>query len=100
MRSPGFVATSCPAISVRCVYIVCMARVNIYLPDELAAEARAAGLNVSGLTQDAIRRSLDARATDDWLSGLYDDPATAAVPHDAVIDAIDAERDAAPTRHG
>jgi len=45
-----------------------MARVNVYLPDDLAAEAKSADLNVSALTQDAIRRALDAAATEDWLS--------------------------------
>ncbi len=44
-----------------------MVRVNVYLPDELAREARAARLNVSGLTQDAVRRALAARRTDTWL---------------------------------
>ena len=33
-----------------------MARVNVYLPDDLAAKARAADLNVSRLTQAAIQR--------------------------------------------
>jgi post-segregation antitoxin (ccd killing protein) len=49
-----------------------MARVNVYLPDELAREARAADLNVSGLTQDAVRRALSARRTDAWLDGLIE----------------------------
>ena len=53
-----------------CVYNVRMARVNVYLPDELAEQARAADLNVSGLTQEAIRRALDARAVNDWLDDL------------------------------
>jgi post-segregation antitoxin (ccd killing protein) len=49
-----------------------MARVNVYLPDELAREARAADLNLSGLTQDAVRRALSARRTDAWLDGLIE----------------------------
>ena len=53
-----------------CVYGMRMARVNVYLPDELAERARAADLNVSGLTQEAIRRALDARAVNDWLDDL------------------------------
>jgi len=44
--------------------------VNVYLPDELAEQARAADLNVSGLAQNAIRRALDARAVNDWLDDL------------------------------
>ena len=35
-----------------------MTRANVYLPDELHARARAAGLNVSELTQRAIEREL------------------------------------------
>ena len=39
-----------------------MVRVNVYLPDDLAEQARIADLNVSRLAQDAIRLALDARA--------------------------------------
>ncbi len=31
-----------------------MARVNVYVPDELAEKAKVAGLNVSSLTQEAF----------------------------------------------
>ncbi len=44
-----------------------MARVNVYLPDDLAAEAKQAGLNVSSLTQEALRGALAASQLDDWL---------------------------------
>ena len=44
-----------------------MARVNVYLPDELAAQAKAAGLNVSGVTQEALQAALAVRRVDDWL---------------------------------
>ena len=47
-----------------------MARLNVYLPDDLAREARDAGLNVSGLTQAAVRSALAATATNDWLDSL------------------------------
>jgi post-segregation antitoxin (ccd killing protein) len=49
-----------------------MARVNVYLPDELATGARSAGLNVSALTQDAVRQALATRQTDAWLDGLVE----------------------------
>jgi Arc/MetJ family transcription regulator len=39
-----------------------MARVNITVPDDLLAEARAAGLNVSRLTTLALADELDRRA--------------------------------------
>jgi post-segregation antitoxin (ccd killing protein) len=35
-----------------------MARVNVYLPDELARAARAAGLSISKVTQAALSGSL------------------------------------------
>jgi post-segregation antitoxin (ccd killing protein) len=47
-----------------------VARVNVYLPDDLAAEARAAGLNVSNLTQEALRSALAAGRVDDWLDDI------------------------------
>ena len=53
-----------------CVYSMRMARVNVYLPDDLAARAKQAQLNVSAITQDAIRSTLAASATDAWLAGL------------------------------
>ena len=47
-----------------------MARVNVYLPDDLAAAAKAADLNVSSLTQAALRRALAASDLDRWLADL------------------------------
>ena len=44
-----------------------MARVNVYLPDQLADEARDAGLNVSNLTQEAVRSALSSMHTAEWL---------------------------------
>lgn len=74
-------------------------RLNVYLPDELAAEAKRAGLNFSAVTQDAVRRSLAGRSTDAWLASL--EPARAdGVAHDDVLEALDAVRDGPPTRHG
>jgi len=81
------------------VYSVCgMARLNVYLPDELAAEVREAGLNLSAVTQDAVRRSLAARSTDAWLATLRPAPSHRAA-HDQVLEALDAVRDEPPTRH-
>jgi post-segregation antitoxin (ccd killing protein) len=47
-----------------------MARVNVYLPDDLAKEAKAAGLNVSNLTQAALRRALAVSRVDEWLADV------------------------------
>ncbi len=69
-----------------------MARVNVYLPNDLAAEAKAAGLNVSSLTQEALRSALAARRVDDWL----DDVAAMrplGVSHHAVAEAVAAAKD-------
>lgn len=76
-----------------------MARVNVYLPDELAAQAREAGLNLSAVTQEAVRLRLSARSTDAWLATLSP-PGPRAVPHERAQEALDAVRDEAPTHHG
>lgn len=44
-----------------------MARLSIYVPDGLAAEARAAELNVSALAQHAIEAELGPKRVDAWL---------------------------------
>jgi post-segregation antitoxin (ccd killing protein) len=44
------------------VYSVRMARVNITVPDEIAAKARTAGLNVSRIATAALIDELDRRA--------------------------------------
>jgi post-segregation antitoxin (ccd killing protein) len=69
-----------------------MARVNVYLPDELAEASRAAGLNVSRITQDALRAALDAAATSTWIESIRDLPATG-VSHEDALDAVRAARD-------
>ncbi len=69
-----------------------MARVNVYLPDDLAERARTAGLSISAVTQDALRGALAATDADRWLDGLERLP-SAEVQPDKVIDAIDAARD-------
>jgi post-segregation antitoxin (ccd killing protein) len=68
-----------------------MARVNVYLPDELAEEARAAGLNMSQLTQAALRRELAGRRTTAWL-GRVRDERPGSVTHEQVLLALDAVR--------
>ncbi len=68
-----------------------MARLNVYVPDDLAERARARGLNVSALTQAAISAELESSDTDVWLDTLAARNTTAR--HDDVIDAIDAARD-------
>jgi post-segregation antitoxin (ccd killing protein) len=70
---------------------VCMARLNVYVPDELAQQARSRGLNVSALTQAAISEELERTSVSAWLESL---PALSrAVDHDSVIAALDEARD-------
>ena len=51
-----------------------MARVNVYLPDDLAEAARKSGLNVSALTQEAIRNEIEGASVDNWLASLASIP--------------------------
>jgi hypothetical protein len=55
-----FICTICAYFvgTIKVCTVVRMARANVYLPDELHARARAAGLNVSELTQQAIELEL------------------------------------------
>ena len=68
-----------------------MARLNVYVPDELAERARDAELNVSALTQSAIRRALIARDLDNWLDDLDHLERTSA-RHTDTLAALDAAR--------
>jgi post-segregation antitoxin (ccd killing protein) len=77
-----------------------VARLNIYLPDELAVEVKRAGLNLSAVTQEAVRRILAMRSTDAWIDTLTPASPAEQVPHDRAMQAIDDARDEAPTRHG
>ncbi|MGL5927467.1 MAG: type II toxin-antitoxin system CcdA family antitoxin, partial [Dermatophilaceae bacterium] len=70
-----------------------MTRVNVYLPEELAAEAKEAGLNLSAVTQEAVRRTLAARSTDAWLAASTTTASVAPVLHDRALAALDAARD-------
>lgn len=76
-----------------------IARINVYLPDDLARQARAAGMSVSNVTQAALRRELGARNTAEWLRRLARLPA-AKVTHEQVLSAIDAEREEFGHHHG
>ncbi len=84
------------------VCIVCgVTRLNVYLPDELAAQAKGAGLNLSAVTQEAVRRTLARRSTDSWLQEIARRTASArAVTHERALQALDEVRDEPPTRHG
>ncbi|MGI8412456.1 MAG: type II toxin-antitoxin system CcdA family antitoxin [Solirubrobacteraceae bacterium] len=68
-----------------------MARVNVYLSDELAARAREAGVNVSGIAQEALQAALAAQSTDRWLDRLERLPRSGVSP-ERVIEAVDDAR--------
>ncbi len=69
-----------------------MARLTVYLPDQLAEQARAAGLNISAITQDAVRRALASTDTDAWLDRVELLPHNE-VSHERVITTLDEARD-------
>jgi post-segregation antitoxin (ccd killing protein) len=77
------------------VYAMRMARVNVYLPDDLAAAAREAGLNVSGITQAALAE----RDTNRWLDSIARMHATG-VTHEQALAAVHAAREEIGTRTG
>ena len=68
-----------------------MARLNVYVPDDLAERARTRGLNVSALTQAAIAAELENSATDAWLDGL--ESRSTRVRHADVREALDSARE-------
>jgi post-segregation antitoxin (ccd killing protein) len=68
-----------------------MARLNVYVPDELANRARSANVNVSAVVQAALADELDRRATNAWLDSLP--PLRGRRPHEAAIKALDEARD-------
>ncbi|HWE91203.1 MAG TPA: type II toxin-antitoxin system CcdA family antitoxin [Pseudonocardiaceae bacterium] len=71
-----------------------MARLNVYLPDELAERVRAAHLNVSALTQAAVEAALARQATKTWLTEVAALPPVALkIEHSDVLAALDAVRD-------
>lgn len=74
------------------MYSVCMARVNVYLPDDLAERVKLAGVSISAVTQEALRRTLAVIDTDAWLDRL-DEGSTAEIEHERVLAALDAARD-------
>ncbi|MGH7723654.1 MAG: type II toxin-antitoxin system CcdA family antitoxin [Candidatus Dormibacteria bacterium] len=76
-----------------------MGRVNVYLPDDLAEAAHAAGLNLSRLTQEATRRELQRTGVRGWLAEVSRLP-PARVGHAAVQEAIDSAREELGGAHG
>ena len=71
---------------------MCMARVNVYLPDDLATRVKKADLNVSAIAQKALEEELAGQETNEWLARIRQLPPSG-VSHDQVMAALDAARD-------
>lgn len=69
-----------------------MARVNVYLPDDLAARAREAGVNVSAVTRAALEAELASGGAAAWLARAAD-LAAPGVTHEDALTALHAARD-------
>lgn len=72
-----------------------MAKLSVYVPDDLAEEAKRAELNVSALTQEALRKELDSRKAKEWWDEIRHRIETTepTVTHEQVMAALDAARD-------
>lgn len=62
---------------------------TVWISDELAEQARAAGVNVSALTQTVLHNELACWATDAWLATL---PAPRGIDRDAAAVALEEAR--------
>jgi post-segregation antitoxin (ccd killing protein) len=69
-----------------------MARLNVWVPDELAEQARSEGLNVSAVTQAALSDELACRDLDAWLDSLPE-PRRDGPSHEAAMRALDEARE-------
>jgi post-segregation antitoxin (ccd killing protein) len=69
-----------------------MARVNIYLPEELAAAVKEADLNVSAIAQAALTEALADQELDRWLEEMRSLPRID-VPLDEVLEAVHEARE-------
>jgi post-segregation antitoxin (ccd killing protein) len=76
-----------------------MPRVNIYLPDDLAEEAKLAGINVSQVAQEALRDRLRRQRMSDWVARVSKRSAIG-VTHEQVINALHAAREEMGVRSG
>lgn len=76
------------------VYIVCIARLNVYLPDELAAAITPLGWNLSHVLQGAVREQLATIRLNAWLRELNPPAMTKAVHRQtlAALEATNQER--------
>lgn len=69
-----------------------MSRVNVYLPDDLAMAAKKSGLNISKLTQEAIRSALTAESLRVWQDRV-NQLAPTGIDHETVLSAVSGAKD-------
>jgi len=69
-----------------------MARVNVYLPDDVAQKAREAKLNISSLTQEAVLQALRRGEWNDWIKEVSSRPPVD-VTHEQIMQALAEARD-------
>lgn len=81
-----------PCLNLASVYTMRMPRVNVYLPDDLAEEAKKANLNISSLTQEAIRSALAAQTLRRWQHQVSELPSLG-VSHAEVLEAVKTAKD-------
>ncbi len=72
---------------------MCMARVNVYIPDQLAEQARLANVNVSAITQAALTRQLEVLGFRSWIEQLAEELEPVILPDDRVQAALDSGRE-------
>jgi len=70
-----------------------MARVNVYLPDELLYRAKTRKLNISALAREAVEVELRKASFQDWAEAVMRDPPLAGVSQEAVRKALEEARD-------
>jgi hypothetical protein len=69
-----------------------MPKVSVYLPDELYRAARARGLRISALAQQAIEQALRGEPTDAWVARVRARPPRVTVRLD-VLTALEEARE-------
>jgi len=70
-----------------------MARVNVYLPAQLAEQARIAEINVSAITQEALTTRLEALRFRSWIDRLAEELEPVILPDDRVQAALNSGRE-------
>lgn len=75
-----------------------MARLNVYVPDELARRAREAGLNVSRLTREALEEELQRSTMRTWVARVGSRSLMPALSREALMQTLDEVREELGTK--